>query len=213
MLTQPSDPEKAPDKAPPAIVSATAPDTGQILWTAPTPGPYKIPIPQPLRVANDRLFITGGYGLGCLMFEVICVEGQWKTKLLFHNRNVAAHIHSPVFVQDRIYVSSQREQGGLATGLVCLSSTAERIWQTGPDLQFENGPLLIADGLAFVLHGKTGKLHLIELAPAGPRLLAQAKVLEAEHGNAWAPMALSRGCLLVRDLRQMKCLDVKGVSN
>ena len=212
MLAQPSDPEKAPDKAPPAIVSAIAPDTGRILWTTQTPGPAKIPIPQPLRVADDRLFITGGYGLGCLMFEVTCVAGQWKTKVLFHNKNAAVLIHSPVLYQDRIYVSSPREQGGLSTGLVCLNLTGERLWQTGPGLQFENGPFLIADGLAFALHGKTGQLHLIELSAEGPRLLAQAKVLAAEHGNAWAPMALARGRLLVRDQHQLICLEVKTAS-
>ena len=209
MLAQPSDPEKSPDEAPPAIVSSVAPETGRILWTTRTPGPYKVPIAQPLRVTGDRLFITGGLGLGCLMIQVSCVEGQWDTKVLFHNRTVAAHIHSPVFYQGRIYVTSFKEDGARHVGLVCLSAEGDLLWETGPDFQFESGAFLLADGMVFAMQGKTGELNLLKLTDSGPKLLARAKVLEARNANVWAPMALSEGKLIVRDQHQMKCLDVR----
>ena len=76
-------------------------------------------------------------------------------------------------------------------------------------LEVTAGAFLIADGMAFVMHGKTGQLYLFELLDSGPKLLAQAKVLEAKGANVWAPMALSEGKLLVRDQHQMKCLDVR----
>jgi len=59
------------------------------------------------------------------------------------------------------------------------------------------------------MHGRTGQLHLFELADAGPKLLAQAKVLEAQGAEVWAPLALSDGKLLVRDQHKLKCLDVR----
>ena len=208
MLAQPSDPEKSPDQAPPAIISAIEPDTGRLLWKTQTPQPYKVPIPQPVQVAEDRLFITGGLRMECVMLRVTCHAGQWEAQALFHNREVAAHIHSPVFYRDRIYVTSFKEDGGRHVGLVCLNANGEVLWETGPDLQFESGGYVIADGLAYVLHGKTGELNLIELGDTGPKLLAHARVLDAKGANAWAPLALSHGKLLVRDQHQMKCLDV-----
>lgn len=208
MLAQPSDPEKAPDDAPPAIISGIDAATGRILWTTKTPRPHKIPVPQPLPIGNDRLFITGGYNLGCCMLQVACVAGKWETKLLFENKTAAGHIHSPVLHQDHIYFTSLKEQGGKSSGLVCLDLDGELAWQTGPGLQFDNGAFLIADGLAFAIQGKSGLLHLFELTPSSAKLLAKAPVLTAKDGKVWGPMALSSGKLLVRDQHQLKCLQV-----
>jgi outer membrane protein assembly factor BamB len=208
MLAQPSDPEKSPAEAPPAIVSSIDPWSGRVLWTTNTVAPYKIPIPQPLAVGTNRLFITGGYGLGCLMLEVSATGGEWRTRVLFQNQNVASHIQSPVLCKERIYAMSSKEHGGKGTGLVCLNLDGQIVWQTGPALQFDFGGFLIADGLAFVAHGRTGELHLYELSPSAPRPLATAKVLEAKGHNVWAPLALSDRKLLVRDQHELKCLDV-----
>jgi outer membrane protein assembly factor BamB len=208
MLAQPSDPEKSPDEAPPAIISSIDAGTGRILWTNQTPAPDKIPIAEPVRIGNDRLFITGGYGLGCLVVQVSRSGEQWQASVVYHSRAVATHIHSPVFYRDRIYVTSFKEHKGTHTGLVCLRPDGESVWQTGPELQFDSGSFLFADGMAFVMHGKTGELNLFELSDAGPRLLGKSKVLAAKDGNVWAPMALSYGKLIVRDQHQMKCLEV-----
>jgi hypothetical protein len=71
------------------------------------------------------------------------------------------------------------------------------------------GSLLMADDLIFIMHGKSGELHLVEASANGYRLLSKAKVLEGEGATVWAPMALSEGKLIVRDQKQMKCLDVR----
>jgi len=209
MLAQPSDPEKAPDDAPPALITSLDPITGRILWATNTPAPEKIPIPEPLRVGDDRLLICGGYNLGCAMFQLALTNGNWDTKLLFHDRTVCPHIHGPVFYRDRLYLTSFRAQGASHTGLVCMSPEGKVIWETGPALEFDSGAYLIADGMIFIMHGKTGELSLFELASESPKLLARAKLLEAKGGNVWAPMALANGKLLVRDQHQLKCLDVR----
>ena len=208
MLAQPSDPEKSPADAPPAIISSVAPSTGEILWTNQTPAPDKIPIAEPVRIATNQIFVTGGYGLGCFALEVSHPRSEWQTKIVFHSRVVAGHIHSPVFYRDRIFVTSFKEHRGTHTGLVCLQPDGQPVWQTGPELQFESGPFLIADGMAFVLNGRTGELALFALGDNAPQLLSKAKVLDAKDGKAWAPMALSNGKLMLRDQHELKCLDV-----
>jgi outer membrane protein assembly factor BamB len=208
MLAQPSDPEKSPPDAPPAIISSVDPATGLILWTNQTPAPDKIPVAEPVRVAPDTLFITGGFGMGCLTLQIRHEGDRWETSLGFHSRSVAAFIHSPIFYRDRIYVTSFKEHRGAHTGLVCLRPDGQSVWQTGPELQFDSGAYLIADGMAFVMNGKNGMLHLFELSDDGPKLLASSKVLSAKDGKVWAPMALSNGKLIVRDQHEMKCLDV-----
>jgi hypothetical protein len=111
--------------------------------------------------------------------------------------------------KERIYVTSFKEHGGAHTGLVSLSSAGEPLWQTGPALQFDSGGLLVADDLAYLMHGKTGELCLLDISNPEPKLLAKAKVLTAKGGTVWAPLALSDGKLLVRDQHQLKCLAVR----
>jgi outer membrane protein assembly factor BamB len=203
MLAQPSDPEKYP----PAIVSAIAPDSGQILWKTQTPGPLKIPMAQPLPLGEDRLFITGGYRLGEAILQVTRTNGQWNTRVLLHNKDAVGHIHSPVLYRGHIYLTSFKEHGATHTGLVCLDLDGRVLWQTGPELRFDNGSLLLVDDMALVMNGKTGELHLFAVSPAGGKLLAKARVLDDK--KPWAPMALSDGKLLVRNLEILKCLDLK----
>ena len=50
------------------------------------------------------------------------------------------------------------------------------------------------------------KLYLIEPDPTAFKPLASAELLEA--ANNWAPIALVDGRLLIRDQKQMKCVQV-----
>lgn len=210
MLGQPSDPEKSPKDAPPALITSVDAATGRILWSTQTPAPYKLPISQPLPVGNDRLFITGGYNLGALMFEVTFTNGAWATRLLFRERSAAAHIQSPVLFQDRIYVSSFKEHGATNAGLVCLDLQGRPLWQTAPKFHPHDGGFLFAGGLILAIDGRNGELNLLAPGPASCDILASAPVLDGP--NVWAPLAFSQGRLVVRDQHQMKCLDLRAAA-
>jgi hypothetical protein len=94
-------------------------------------------------------------------------------------------------------------------GLVCLDPAGRVRWKTGRGLILHDGSLIAADGMLLAMNARTGELHLIEADPAAFRPLARAKVLDAPAKTAWAPMALSRGRLLVRDSTTLKCLDLR----
>ncbi len=76
-------------------------------------------------------------------------------------------------------------------------------------LTFDSGGYLVADGLLYVVHGRTGEVWLVEATPEAFTPLARAKVLEGRGRDIWAPPALSEGQLLVRDQNELKCLDVR----
>jgi outer membrane protein assembly factor BamB len=60
----------------------------------------------------------------------------------------------------------------------------------------------------FMLDGDSGALRLIEASTSGYKELASAKILAAEGGEVWGPLALSNGRLVIRDAHQMVCLQV-----
>jgi outer membrane protein assembly factor BamB len=64
----------------------------------------------------------------------------------------------------------------------------------------------MADGKIFILNDRNCELTMIKASLSGFEQLAKAKVLSGH--DAWAPMALVDGKLLLRDSKQMICLDV-----
>ena len=80
-------------------------------------------------------------------------------------------------------------------------------WKTGRSPTFDKGGFILADGMIFSVDGIKGILYLTEPNPEGFRELASAKVLDTNQ--CWAPLALSDGKLLIRDQKQMKCVNVR----
>jgi len=179
------------------------PRSGKILWTF-DGWKCKIPIPCPTPIGNGRFFVTGGYNAGCAMFKVARDGEQWSATKLFANHSCGSQIHNALLYEDHLYANSNNT----SSGLVCLDLDGNLKWKTGRSPGFDIGNLILADGLIYILDGARGVLRLAEATPEGYKELAQVKVLSTKM--AWAPMALSDGKLVVRDQKQMKCLDVRG---
>jgi outer membrane protein assembly factor BamB len=81
----------------------------------------------------------------------------------------------------------------------------KHLWTSGRADRFGLGPFIIADRLLFIMND-SGLLTLAEAAPDGYKPLARAQVMKGRE--AWGPMAIAGGRLIVRDIRQMLCLDV-----
>ncbi len=183
-------------------VAAVSADTGEILWLYPD---WKISfanIPCPTVVGADRIFFTGGYNAGSLMLQVKEEAGKLAVTPLFKlSPNVfGATQHTPVLYHDHFF-------GVRADGqLVCLDLDGKIAWESGSAHKFGNGPFLIAQDMIFVMND-SGVLTLAEASVQSYKELAQAKVLEGP--DAWAPMALADGRLVLRDMTQMVCVDVR----
>ncbi|MBI3921196.1 MAG: PQQ-like beta-propeller repeat protein [Armatimonadetes bacterium] len=183
-----------------AGVSAT---DGRLLWETEA---WKISIatvPSPVIIDKDRIFLSGGYNSGCMMLQMkesgkaFTVEPVFKLK----PDVFGATQQTPIYYKGYLY--GVRPDGQM----VCLDLTGKVVWSSGSEHRFGLGPFMIAKGLLYVMND-TGVLTLLEASPAGYKQLSQAKVLEGP--DAWAPMALAGGRLIIRDLTKMVCLDVKG---
>ena len=92
-------------------------------------------------------------------------------------------------------------------GMVCFDSEGKIVWQTkqNPSLD-KGGSILTADGLMYVMDGRTGELHIAEPSPQGFKSLSKTKLLGGKE--IWGPLALAGGKLVIRDQSQMKCVDL-----
>ncbi len=185
-------------------------EDGTVLWSY-DGWESKIPIPYATALPDDRLFITGGYRAGSAMIQVHREEDAFTVTELFTTDACGSQIQQPLFFENHLYVNSNSNER--EDGLMCLTLDGEVKWKTRDarvrwfsSPTFERGPLLLADDLIFNLDGRSGDLYLIEPSPEEYKELAEASVLSGRQN--WAPMALSRGRLVLRSQREMVCLDV-----
>lgn len=162
--------------------------------------------PSPLAVDAERIFATGPYDAGSIMVRVRKAGTAFKAEPAFDMKNNEwnSEVHTPIVFQNHMFAVGKKSRG-LFT---CLNFDGKTVWDSAGKSTFELGSFLLADGMFFVLEGKTGMLRLLEANTTGYKELAKAQVLSGS--DVWGPMALSDGKLVLRDMTKMVCIDVRG---
>ena len=177
---------------------------GKVLWKY--SHPCKIPIPNVTVLGDGKFFVTGAYLSGSAIIQVSHEGDHWAVKELAQKAQVGGHCHPALLFQDHLYLLCNINER--SDGMVCFDLQGKILWQTknAPNLD-KGGSILTADGLIYVMDGRTGELHIVEPSPSGFKSLAKAKVLGGRE--IWGPLALADGRIVVRDQTQVKCLDLR----
>jgi outer membrane protein assembly factor BamB len=185
-------------------VAAVAAKDGAQLWRY--AHRCMIPIPNVSDLGGGKLFVTAAYMTGSAIIQVALDGDKWNVKELARNNEIGGHCHPALVYQDHLYVLCNTNERN--DGMVCFDTEGKLMWQTKREpFLCKGGSVLTADGLIYVMDGKSGELHVVEPSPAGFKSLAKAKLLEGKE--IWGPLALADGRLLLRDQGQMKCVDLR----
>ncbi len=180
------------------------PATGRELWSY-DGWQCRIPVPNVTEIGDGRIFITGGYRAGSAMIRVEKKADSFAVSELFKTDEFGTHVHPAILHEGYLYGHCSTNE--TRDGLMCLSLDGKVMWKSGRDPLFDKGGFILVDGVFLSVDGNKGWLYLIEPSPEGYKELAKAKLLDTN--TCWAPLALSDGKLLIRDLQQMKCVVVK----
>ena len=182
-----------------AAVGVDAAD-GKLLWSLPEWTVKFANVPTPVPAGNSRVLFSGGYDGGAMLCEISGEPSKPRVVWRVDKDVFGSEQHTPVFYKDYFYCIIQ---GGM---LACLDLAGKQVWASGPTRRFGLGPFLISDGLILALNDETGTLYQVEASPEGYKELAHAKVLNGH--DAWAPMALVNGKLILRDSTEMICIRI-----
>jgi outer membrane protein assembly factor BamB len=191
------------------VVGIAASD-GQILWSIPFTTKMAA-VPSPVSIGDGRVFITSGYEAGSMMIQVEKGGSGFTARKLYDLTAMQfnSEVHTPILYQQHLFAVGSKTRGRFT----CLGLDGNVVWQSpvvsgnpGATRTFDLGGFLLADGVFFVLDGKSGMLRLIEASTTQYKELASAQILAGE--DVWGPMALSNGRLIIRDMNQMVCLQV-----
>jgi outer membrane protein assembly factor BamB len=184
--------------------AGVAAQDGRMLWETNTWTVKMANIPAPVDVGGGRIFLSGGYDAGSMMIQLKETGDTFGVETVFRlkAKTFGAIQQTPILYQDHLFGVRQDDQ------LVCLDLEGKPVWESGAANKFGKGPYMMAQGMIFLLNDD-GLLTLAEASTSGFKKLApSAKVLTGP--DAWGPMALADGRMIVRDMNQMICLDVRG---
>ena len=192
-----------------SVVGIAAVD-GQILWSIPFTAKMAA-VPSPVSIGDGRVFVTSGYEAGSAMYQVQKGPAGFTAQKLYEltSAQFNSEVHTPILYQNHLFAVGSKTRGRFT----CLSLDGKVVWQSpvasgNPEATrtFDLGGFLLADGMFFLLDGRSGMLRLIDANTKEYKELASAQILAGE--DVWGPMALSNGKLIIRDMNQMVCLQV-----
>lgn len=188
-------------------VSAEVADRGTLLWET-TAWTHSVVSPSPVQIDDERIFFTAGYSAGSMMLKVNREGETYSTEKLFalEATTFSCEQHTPILAQDHLYTILTKDAEAVREEFACMTLDGDIVWTSGPEYRFGFGPFIMQGNLMLLLDDH-GTLTLAETTPRAFLPLASAKVLDGR--DAWAPMALVQGRLLLRDSRHMKCLDLR----
>jgi outer membrane protein assembly factor BamB len=190
-----------------AGIAAEGEERGKILWETTLWNPSVV-APSPVIFEDGRIFVTAGYGAGSMMLRVIKSNGAFSVEQLYSRapeEGLACEQQTPVLYKGYLFGILPKDAGGLQNQFVCFDPAGTIVWASGKSNRFGLGPYIIADGKFFVLNDD-GVLTLLKATPESYIQLDRAKVLDGR--DAWGPMAIAGGRLILRDSKRMICIDV-----
>jgi outer membrane protein assembly factor BamB len=184
---------------------------GKLLWSIPFSAKMA-EVPSPISIGDGRVFVTSGYQAGSAMYQVEKGAAGFTAKKLYSltDKEFASEAHTPILFQNHLFAVSSKNKAGRFT---CLGLDGKVVWESPmpegnrqASKTFDLGGFLLADGMFYILDGKSGILRLLEASTKEYKELASAQILGEE--DVWGPLALSNGKLIIRDMSQMFCLQV-----
>jgi outer membrane protein assembly factor BamB len=171
-------------------------DGQTVLWEYPWTTFSDINAAQPVVVAENRVFVSSGYGVGGAVVELTPAERGFAVREVWRNIRMKNQFSGSVFHDGYLY--------GLDEAiLACVdAATGDLKWKGG---RYGYGQVMLASGRLIVLT-EDGDLALVRATPQGHDEVTRFPAID---GKTWNYPALSGGRLLIRNLQEMAAFDLR----
>lgn len=192
-------------------VSAEKEDAGKLLWTTTEWSPATTAA-SPVPLGNNEIAVFGSYGAGAARIEITYDGSVFSAVVKEQHKGtngIASDQQTPVSIGDYIWSVMPENAGPLKKQLACFhkSDLLTPVWSSGKENRFGRGlgPYIVSGNKMYLLDDDC-KLYLFEINSNSASLITAHKIIDGIE--AWGPMAIAGKCLILRDARNMLCLDI-----
>jgi outer membrane protein assembly factor BamB len=192
-------------------VSAEEENSGKLMWMTTDWSPATTAA-SPLLLGNDEIAVFGSYGAGGARIKVNSEGTEYSAIVMEQHKatnGISSDQQTPVIIGRYIWSLMPENAGPLKKQLVCYdkSDLLTPVWSSGKENRFGRGlgPYIVSGDKMYLLDDD-GNLYLFRMQNKSVTLLASHKVLNGIE--AWGPMAIAGNYLLMRDARNLLCLNI-----
>jgi len=192
-------------------VSADDNDRGPILWKTLDWSPATVAA-SPLYLGNNEIAVFGSYGAGGAKIKISRTSAGFEASVTDAHKateGLASDQQTPILKDGFIWTVMPENAGMLKKQLVCYPSSdiLHPVWTSGKESRFGRGlgPYIMS-GQKLYLLDDDGKLYLFKIDKNSAALVSSKVILNATE--AWGPMAIAGKYLIMRDSRNLVCLNI-----
>jgi outer membrane protein assembly factor BamB len=146
-----------------------------------------------------------------MMIQLKSLDGKFSVEVLrvyLPKDGLACEQQTPIYLMDHLFGIEPKDAGALRNQLVCFdpSDVTKEVWSSGQTVRFGLGPYIIADKKMYVL-SDDGTLTIVRPDIKKYIQLDQVKLFEGQ--DAWGPLAVADGYMVLRDSKTLFCLDLR----
>ena len=191
-------------------IAADGDDEGQILWST-SAWQHPVVAPSPVCMPDGKIFLTAGYGAGSMVLQLTATGDKFSVEVLQEytpKDGLACEQQTPVYYLGHLFGILPKDAAEFRNQFVCVdpADCQSFVWTSGKENRFGMGPYTLADNKFFLL-SDDGTLTIIQPSTTSYIQLDQVKIFEGQ--DAWAPLAVADGFMLLRDSKKMVCIDIR----
>ena len=192
-------------------VAADGSDAGKILWES-SKWNHSVVAPSPVCMPDGKIFLTAGYGAGSMVLQLRAASGNFTAEVMqeyLPKDGLACEQQSPVYWNGHLFGIMPKDGGPNRNLMVCVnpSDCKKFVWVSDKETRFGLGPYMIADNKFYVLDDE-GTLTIVKPSTSRYIQLDRFKIIP-EGQDAWAPLAVADGYMVLRDSKTMVCIDMR----
>lgn len=190
-------------------VSADGENEGEILWKTDAWN-HEVVAPSPVCLPDGKIFLTAGYGAGSMILQLSGSGNNFQVSVLNEyspKEGLACEQQTPVVYQGHLLGILPKDAGPLRNELICVhpDDFTKVVWSSGQTVRFGLGPYMIADNKLFIV-SDDGTLTIARPSIREYIELDRYRVIEGH--DAWGPLAVADGYMVMRESKSMVCLDL-----
>ncbi|MBE0655538.1 MAG: PQQ-binding-like beta-propeller repeat protein [Bacteroidales bacterium] len=190
-------------------IAAEGPDAGHILWET-TQWNHPVVAPSPLCLPDGKIFLSAGYGAGSMVLQLIKDGPVFKAEVLQEYKpsgGLSSEQQTPLLFDGHVFGIPPKDAGQYRNQMICVhpDDFTKVVWSSGQTVRFGLGPYMISDNKLFIL-SDDGTLTIARPSVQQYTQLESYKIMDGH--DAWGPLAIADGYLVLRDSENMLCIDI-----
>ena len=190
-------------------VAADGVDVGKVLWKS-SEWNKSVVAPSPVCMPDGKIFLTAGYGAGSMLMQLTANKDGFSVKTIKTIKpgdGLSSEQQTPILMDGLLFGVMPKDAKTMRNQLVCVeaSDPTKVVWTSSSEARFGLGPYMMADGKLFLLNDDA-TLYIFKKQAAEFKQLDKIQLFEGQ--DAWAPLAVADGYMVLRDSKKMICIDL-----